>query len=83
MKKYLFVMIAAVMAIGISAFTGKEAATYWIRPGTDWLPITEEQACPAGSMTPCVVDNPYTPAVNDPTPVYITQSPSNPLRRPN
>ena len=71
MKKILSVAIAAVLAIGFSAFTSgeKQLANYYLPRGAGWDVITEEQACPVGEDTPCVVDNPITPTF-DPTTVY-------------
>ncbi len=84
MKKYTLVSFAILLAFAVSAFTNKKTdTTYWIHPGTEWLPISDQEACPAGSMSPCSADNPYTEGVNDPTPVYITQSLSNPLKKPS
>lgn len=83
MKKYMLVLSAAAMAMVFTAFTTKKTTTYWIRPGTEWLPISDEQACPVGNVNTCSADNPYTTGVTDPTPVYISQSTSDPLKKPN
>lgn len=83
MKKFFFVGFAAVMAIGLSAFTSsKQPVNYFIRPGSTWIQITEAQACPAGELSPCEADNPNTPA-NDPTQVYKSQDLSDLLRKPS
>lgn len=73
MKKFSIVFIAAVMAIGFSAFTSpNKQTTYYIRHNGNWATITPAQACPVGNDVPCEVDNPYTPSF-DPTLVYTQQ----------
>ena len=82
MKKYTFVLLAGLLALGLSAFTPKKTqTTYFIHPNGVWLEISEEDACPEGEQTNCVVDNPYTQA-NDPTQVYKSMSTSDLLKRP-
>ncbi|HYD92198.1 MAG TPA: DUF6520 family protein [Flavobacterium sp.] len=60
MKKFILVMLAAVMAIGFSAFTSapeKEKATrYWYNSAIDEFFIYEgSQECEPGDLEPCIV----------------------------
>lgn len=72
MKKFLLVMLAGVLAVGLSAFTknsGDSQTSYYMPRAGGWDVLTPAQACTPGSQAPCVLDNPFTPA-NDPTNVY-------------
>lgn len=73
MKKFVIVLIAAIMAVGFSAFTPRTEVqdTYFLPRGGDWDEITAQQACTPGTQTACQVDNPFTPAF-DPTTVYTS-----------
>lgn len=55
MKKFMLVIIAAVMAVGFSAFTTAEKplAPVSYHNGTDWVMYTGS-LCPAGEIPECI-----------------------------
>lgn len=85
MKKYLLGIFAIILAVGFSAFTTikKTDTTYHFKNGSEWVEIDSDEVCVPGSLTPCQIDNPETPAVGDMVTVYLSQndSPGNELLR--
>ncbi len=76
MKKMMLVMIAAVMAVGFSAFTPekKVKTDYYYLDGATWVTVTS--VCPSGTVKQCEM---YINGAN--RLIYTQQSTSFPYNR--
>ena len=57
MKKLRFVLLAAIVAIGMSSFTAEKSAygTYHYQDATGWKTYIAAPPCPTGSVDNCIV----------------------------